>query len=71
MLAFFVNIFLYPNIYYRATIYKYEIKENVYDSDGSIQKVIGVHKQVNKMSPELLARLKYGGASEEMLRCFM
>lgn len=53
------------------TIYKYEIKENVYDSDGSIQKVIGVHKQVNKMSPELLARLKYGGASEEMLRCFM
>lgn len=53
------------------TIYKYEIKENVYDSDGRIQKVIGVHKQVNKMSPELLARLKYGGASEEMLRCFM
>lgn len=53
------------------TIYKYEIKENVYDSDGSIQKVIGVHKQVNKMSPELLARLKYGGASEEMLRRFM
>ena len=53
------------------TIYKYEVKENVYDSDGSIQKVIGTHRQVNKMSPELLERLKYGGASEEMLRRFM
>lgn len=53
------------------TLYKYEIVENVYNSDGSIQKVVGIHKQVNKMSQELLARLKYGGASEDMLRRFM
>ena len=53
------------------TLYKYEIMENVYDTEGNILKVVGRHQQVNKMSPELLARLKYGGASEEMLRRFM
>ena len=53
------------------TLYKYEIKENVYNPNGSISKVIGVHKKVNNMSKELLARLKYGGASEDMLKRFM
>ena len=53
------------------TIFKYEIKDNVYDDTGNIVKVIGVHKQINKMSENLLNRLKYGGASEEQLKRFI
>ena len=47
------------------------IKENVYDENGEIVKVIGEHKQINKMSEQLLTRLKYGGASEEELKRFV
>lgn len=53
------------------TIFKYEIKENIYDEKGEIVKVIGEHKQINKMSEQLLTRLKYGGASEEELKRFI
>ena len=53
------------------TIFKYEIQDNVYDDIGNIVKVIGVHKQINKMSENLLNRLKYGGASEEQLKRFV
>lgn len=53
------------------TLYKYEIKENVYSDDGKIVKVVGEHTRKNKMSDTLLARLKYGGASNEMLKEFM
>lgn len=53
------------------TLYKYEIKENIYDNDGRISKVIGEHKQINKMSNALLSRLKYGGASDSMLKRFI
>lgn len=40
------------------TLYKYEIKENVYSDDGKIVKVVGEHTRKNKMSDTLLARLK-------------
>lgn len=53
------------------TLFKYEIIENIYESDGRISKVIGEHKQKNRMSEALLARLKYGGASDAMLKRFM
>lgn len=53
------------------TLYKYEIKENIYGDDGKIVKVVGEHTRKNKMSDTLLARLKYGGASNEMLKEFM
>lgn len=53
------------------TLYKYEIKENVYERDGRISKVIGEHKQINRMSSALLSRLKYGGASDLMLKRFI
>lgn len=53
------------------TLYKYEIKENIYGEDGKVKRVIGSHAQKNKMSEPLLARLKYGGASNEMLKEFM
>lgn len=53
------------------TLFKYEIKENVYDDNGDIVKVVGEHVQLNKISDGLIERLKYGGASDEMLRRFM
>lgn len=53
------------------TLYKYEIKENIYGDDGKITKVIGMHCRKNKMSEKLLERLKYGGASNQMLEKFM
>lgn len=53
------------------TLYQYEIQENVYDETGNISNVIGHHVQKNKMSSELLTRLRYGGASEEMLKRFI
>mgnify|MGYP007107569599 CR=1 FL=1 len=34
------------------TLYKYEIKKNIYDADGKIEKVIGQHRKVGKMSDE-------------------
>lgn len=53
------------------TLFKYEIKENVYDDDGNIINVLGEHKQINKISRELLTKLKYGGASQKSLERFM
>lgn len=53
------------------TLYKYEIQENIYDDDGNIVKVVGRHCRRNSMSEALLERLKYGGASNEMLKAFM
>lgn len=53
------------------TLYKYEIQKNVYDENKNIKRVIGIHRRVNKMSEALLSRLKYGGASDEMLERFM
>ena len=53
------------------TLYKYEIQENIYDEDGNIIKVVGKHCRKNRMSESLLERLKYGGASNEMLEAFM
>ena len=53
------------------TLYKYEIQENIYDEEGNIVKVIGKHCRKNSMSDALLSRLKYGGASNEMLEAFM
>lgn len=53
------------------TLFKYEIKENVYDDNGNIVRVIGQHRQKEKMSDKLLTKLKYGGASEEDLKPFM
>lgn len=53
------------------TLYKYEIEDNVYDDKGNIIKVIGSHCRKNSMSDALLSRLKYGGASKEMLEAFM
>lgn len=53
------------------TLYKYEIEDNVYDDNGNIVKVIGNHCRKNSMSDALLSRLKYGGASKEMLKAFM
>lgn len=51
-------------------MYKYEIKKNIYDADGKIEKVIGQHRKVGKMSDELIHRLRCGGASEEELKQF-
>ena len=51
-------------------LYKYEIKKNIYDADGKIEKVIGQHRKVGKMSDELIHRLRCGGASEEELKQF-
>lgn len=53
------------------TLFKYEIKDNVYNNAGEIVRVVGEHKQINKISDNLLARLKYGGASEEQLKRFV
>lgn len=53
------------------TLFKYEVKENVYDENGEIIKVVGTHIQKNKMSDSLMSRLKYGGASDEMLKKFI
>lgn len=53
------------------TLFKYEIKENIYDDDGNIVKVIGEHTIKNRMSDSLLSRLKYGGASEADLKKFI
>ncbi len=53
------------------TLYKYEIRENIYDENGSIKKVVGEHVQKNRISSGLLERLKYGGASDKMLEKFM
>lgn len=53
------------------TLYKYEIQKNVCDENKNIKRVIGIHRRVNKMSEALLSRLKYGGASDEMLERFM
>lgn len=53
------------------TLYKYEIEDNVYDDNGNIIEVIGKHCRKNSMSDALLSRLKYGGASNEMLEAFM
>lgn len=39
------------------TLYKYEIEKNIYGTDGQIEKVIGHHKKVSKMSDELFAPL--------------
>ncbi|MCR4719082.1 MAG: Flp pilus assembly complex ATPase component TadA [Firmicutes bacterium] len=52
-------------------LYKYEIKENIYNEFGQIIKVVGEHKQINKMSEQLRSRLRYGGVSEEELRRFV
>ena len=43
----------------------------VYDEDGNIVKVIGKHSRKNSMSEALLERLKYGGASNELLEPFI
>ena len=53
------------------TLFKYEIKDNIYNEHGEIVEVIGEHKQINKMSENLLSRLKYGGASETQLKRFI
>lgn len=53
------------------TLYKFEIKENIYDEEGKIVSVIGEHVKVNRISEDLLTRLKYGGASNKMLERFM
>lgn len=53
------------------TLYKYEIEDNVYDDNGNIIEVIGKHCRKNSMSDALLSRLKYGGASNEMLEAFI
>lgn len=53
------------------TLFKYEVKENVYDENGEIVKVVGEHIQQNKMSDSLMSRLKYGGASDDMLKRFI
>ena len=53
------------------TLFKYEIRENVYDGDGNIVRVIGQHKQLSAMSDKLLTKLKYGGASEDALKMYM
>lgn len=53
------------------TLFKYVVKENVYDENGEIVKVVGEHIQKNKMSDNLTARLKYGGASDDMLKRFI
>ena len=53
------------------TLYKYEIQENIYDDKGNIIKVVGKHCKKNNMSEGLLTRLKYGGASNEMLDAFV
>lgn len=53
------------------TLYRYEIQENIYDEEGNIVEVIGKHCKKNSMSPSLLERLKYGGASKKMLEPFM
>jgi len=53
------------------TLFKYEIRENVYDDDGNIVRVIGQHKQLSAMSDKLLTKLKYGGASEDALKMYM
>ena len=55
----------------RKPVDTYAVDENIYDDVGNITKVVGKHIQVNKMSDNLLSRLKYGGASEDMLRRFM
>ena len=39
-------------------------------ADGKIEKVIGQHRKVGKMSDELIHRLRCGGASEEELKQF-
>ena len=53
------------------TLYRFEIKENIYDEEGKIVSVIGEHVRVNRISDNLLTRLKYGGASNKMLKRFM
>jgi len=53
------------------TLFKYAIKENIYNDDGKIVQVIGEHRKVNRMSEQLLTRLRYGGASERDLQRFV
>lgn len=53
------------------TLYKYDIKENIYDGNGKIIKVTGEHQKMNAMSDNLLYRFRCGGASEEQLKRFM
>lgn len=53
------------------TLYKYEIEKNIYNTDGRIENVIGYHKKVSKMSPQLFHRLRCGGASEDAIKQFM
>ena len=53
------------------TLYKYDIKENIYNDSGKIVKVIGEHKKMNTMSDSLAYRFRYGGASAEQLRRFL
>ena len=53
------------------TLYKYEIEDNIYDDKKRLIKVVGKHRRVERMSDELLSRLRYGGASNEMLEAFM
>ena len=53
------------------TLYKYEIEKNVRDENGNIVEVIGRHCRKNSMSEALLERLKYGGASNELLEPFI
>jgi len=52
------------------TLFKYEVFQNIYDETGNIVRVEGKHVQLNKISDKLMSRLKYGGASEELLRRF-
>lgn len=53
------------------TLFKYEVEENIYDDNGKIINVVGKHVQRNRMSDGLKARLKYGGASDDMLKRFV
>jgi len=52
-------------------LYKYEVLQNIYGENGEIKEVVGCHKKVSKMSDNLISRLRYGGASEEMLKRFI
>lgn len=53
------------------TLYKYEIQDNIYDNDGNIVEVVGKYCKKNTMSNSLLERLRYGGASNQMLEAFL
>lgn len=53
------------------SLYRFEISKNIRDEQGKIRKVVGWHKKVNDISPELRRRMLENGISEEEMQKFL